>query len=153
MPMVLDREIYNDVYIRYTGRSRIKGEDGNYYNCIKFKPLLIQGTIFSDGEEMEVYVTDDRNRIPIYIEAKNIGGNYKGLSHQLQKSQIYNDLEGRRVMVIKLLNNKFRLTVCSESIISITSRSMLLTKRHINHYYYRINTILVFCMWIMPIIW
>jgi hypothetical protein len=77
MPMVLDREIYNNVYIRYTGRARIKGEDGNYYNCIKFKPLLVQGTIFSDGEEMEVFVTDDRNRIPIYIEAKILVGTIK----------------------------------------------------------------------------
>ncbi len=77
MPMVLDREIYSNVYIRYTGRARIKGEDGNYYNCIKFKPLLVQGTIFSDGEEMEVYVTDDRNRIPIYIEAKILVGTIK----------------------------------------------------------------------------
>jgi hypothetical protein len=77
MPMVLDREIYANVYIRYTGRARIKGEDGKFYNCIKFKPLLVQGTIFSDGEEMEVYVTDDRNRIPIYIEAKILVGTIK----------------------------------------------------------------------------
>lgn len=77
LPMVLDKEIYNNVYIRYTGKKRIKGEDGNYYNCITFKPLLIQGTIFTDGEEMEVYVTDDKNRIPIYVEAKILVGTIK----------------------------------------------------------------------------
>jgi hypothetical protein len=77
LPMVLDKAIYSNVYIRYTGKARIKGEDGKYYNCIKFKPLLIQGTIFTDGEEMEVYVTDDQNRIPIYVEAKILVGTIK----------------------------------------------------------------------------
>lgn len=77
LPMVLDKEIYNNVYVRYTGKARLKGEDGRYYNCIKFKPLLIQGTIFTDGEEMEVFVTDDQNRIPIYVEAKIVVGTIK----------------------------------------------------------------------------
>lgn len=77
LPMVLDKEIYANVYVRYTGKKRIKGNDGKFYNCITFKPLLIQGTIFTDGEEMEVYVTDDKNRIPIYVEAKILVGTIK----------------------------------------------------------------------------
>lgn len=77
IPMILDKQIYNDVFIRYSGKERIKAEDGSVYNCIKFRPLLIEGTIFEDGEYMEVFVTDDKNRMPIYIEAEILVGSIK----------------------------------------------------------------------------
>ena len=69
--------IYDDIYIRYTGKEIIKDQYGKKYNCIKFRPQLIAGTIFHDGESMEVYVTDDENKIPIYIEAEILIGSIK----------------------------------------------------------------------------
>lgn len=77
LSMMVDKEIYENVYIRYTGKERIKGQDGAIYNCIKFRPLLIEGTIFEEGEYMEVFVTDDRNHIPIFIEAQILVGSIK----------------------------------------------------------------------------
>ena len=44
---------------------------------IKFRPLLIEGTIFKSGEGMEVSVSDDKNRIPIYVEASILIGKVK----------------------------------------------------------------------------
>lgn len=76
LTFVIDSDLY-DVYIRYTGKDVIKTLDKKKYNCLKFKPLLIEGTMFKEGEDMEVFVTDDKNRIPLYIEAKIIVGTVK----------------------------------------------------------------------------
>lgn len=65
--MFLDNEVFN-MYIRYLGREVIKTKYGKF-RAIKFKPLLIKGTIFEGGEQMEVWVTDDANRIPVRIES------------------------------------------------------------------------------------
>jgi hypothetical protein len=77
LQMMIDKQIYDSVYIRYTGKAQIEGGDGKLYNCIKFRPLLIEGTMFEDGEYMEVFVTDDKNHIPIYIEAQIIVGSVR----------------------------------------------------------------------------
>lgn len=77
LSMMVDKEIYGNVYVRYIGKERIKLEDGSWYSCIKFRPLLIEGTIFEEGEYMEVYVTDDQNHIPVLIEAQILVGSIK----------------------------------------------------------------------------
>jgi hypothetical protein len=77
LQMMIDKEIYDSVYVRYTGKAKIEGGDGKMYNCIKFRPLLIEGTMFEDGEYMEVFVTDDKNHIPIYIEAQILVGSVR----------------------------------------------------------------------------
>ncbi len=65
--MFLDNEVFN-MYIRYLGKETIKTKYGKF-RAIKFKPLLIKGTIFEGGEQMVVWVTDDQNRIPVRIES------------------------------------------------------------------------------------
>ena len=65
--MFLDNEVYS-MYIRYLGKEQVKTKYGKF-NAIKFKPLLIKGTIFEGGEKMTVWVTDDQNRIPVRIES------------------------------------------------------------------------------------
>lgn len=82
---VLDNQVY-PVYIRYIGKAVYKSEKLGSFNCIKFKPLLIEGTIFKGGENMTVWVTDDQNKLPLYVETKIVVGsikvylaNYKGL--------------------------------------------------------------------------
>lgn len=74
--VIIDGEIF-ELYIRYLGKDRIKSKDGDKYNCIKFSPLLVEGTIFSGGEDMTVWVTDDSNRVPILVEAKILVGSIK----------------------------------------------------------------------------
>lgn len=76
LTLILDQQTYH-VYIRYTGKEKVNDLKKNKYNCIKFKPLLIEGTIFKDGEDMEVFVTDDENKIPVFIEAKILVGSIK----------------------------------------------------------------------------
>ncbi|MCD4833113.1 MAG: DUF3108 domain-containing protein [Bacteroidales bacterium] len=76
--MIIDNEIF-DLYIRYLGKEILKTRDNRKFNTIKFSALLIEGTIFSGGEDMYVWVTDDLNRIPILVEAKILIGTVKAI--------------------------------------------------------------------------
>jgi hypothetical protein len=73
--MYLDDVVY-PIYLTYLGKSTIKTKFGTY-NTLKFRPKLIEGTIFKGGEKMTVYVTDDENKIPVYIETPIIVGTIK----------------------------------------------------------------------------
>lgn len=86
--MYLDHEVYN-LYIKYLGKEIIKTKYGKF-NAIKFKPLLVKGTLFSGGEKMTVWVSDDPNHIPLRIESPIVVGSvkvdmmgYKNLRHPL----------------------------------------------------------------------
>ncbi len=73
--MFLDNENYN-LYIKYMGKEVVKTKFGKF-NAIKFKPLLIKGTIFQGGEGMTVWVSDDANHIPLRIESPIVVGSIK----------------------------------------------------------------------------
>jgi hypothetical protein len=86
--MFLDNEVYN-LYIKYLGKEVIKTKYGKF-NSIKFKPLLVKGTLFQGGEKMTVWVSDDANHIPLRIESPIVVGSikvdmmsYKNLRHPL----------------------------------------------------------------------
>ncbi|MDH7464568.1 DUF3108 domain-containing protein [Chitinophagaceae bacterium 26-R-25] len=73
--MFLDNEVYN-LYVRYLGKEKIKTKYGTF-NAVKFKPLLIKGTIFEGGEKMNVWVSDDGNHIPLRVESPISVGSIK----------------------------------------------------------------------------
>lgn len=73
--MFLDNEVY-DMYIRYLGKEEVKTKYGKF-RAIKFRPLLLKGTIFEGGEKMTVWVTDDKNHIPIRLESPIVVGSVK----------------------------------------------------------------------------
>lgn len=73
--MFLENQVY-DLYIRYQGKEDVKTKYGKF-NAIKFKVLLIPGTIFKGGEEMTVWVSDDSNHIPVRIESQILIGSIK----------------------------------------------------------------------------
>lgn len=75
--MFLDNEIHY-LYIKYLGKETIKTERG-LISCVKFKPKLIPGTMFKDGDEMTVWVSDDENKIPVLIEAPILIGQVKAI--------------------------------------------------------------------------
>src|ERR1700730_290445 len=86
--LFLDNQVYN-LYIRYMGKEVIKTKYGKFHS-IKFKPLLIKGTIFEGGEKMTVWVSDDQNHIPLRVESPiSVGSvqvhmiNYRDLRYPL----------------------------------------------------------------------
>jgi len=86
--MFLDRQVYH-LYIRYLGKETLRTKYAKF-RTIKFKPLLIKGTIFEGGEKMTVWVSDDPNHIALRVESPiSVGSvivdmiNYKNLRHPL----------------------------------------------------------------------
>jgi Protein of unknown function (DUF3108) len=65
--MFLDRKVYH-LYIRYLGKETIRTSYAKF-RAIKFRPLLIKGTMFEGGEKMTVWVSDDPNHIALRIES------------------------------------------------------------------------------------
>lgn len=81
--MVVDG-VLERLYIRYKGKENVKLKDGRKFRCLKFCPLLMKGTIFKEGEGMNVYLTDDRNRIPILVESEIKVGVVKGMIDKME---------------------------------------------------------------------
>lgn len=73
--LFLDKELFG-MYIRYLGKETIKTKYGKF-KSIKFKPLLLKGTIFEGGEKMTVWISDDKNKIPLRIESPISVGSIK----------------------------------------------------------------------------
>ncbi|MFN7273679.1 MAG: DUF3108 domain-containing protein, partial [Bacteroidota bacterium] len=73
--MFLDNEVFN-LYIKYLGKEVIKTKYGTF-NAIKFRPLLVKGTLFEGGEKMTVWVSDDNNHIPLRVESPIVVGSIK----------------------------------------------------------------------------
>jgi hypothetical protein len=65
--MFLDNETYH-LYLKYEGKENIKTKYGKFH-AIKFKPLLIKGSIFEGGEKMNVWVSDDPNHLLLRAES------------------------------------------------------------------------------------
>jgi Protein of unknown function (DUF3108) len=76
LSLLIDGKVY-PIYIRYLGKEKYNAGSLGYFNCIKFSPLLVEGSIFKGGEGMKVWVTDDNNKIPLYIETPIVVGSIK----------------------------------------------------------------------------
>lgn len=73
--MFLDKQVYN-LYIKYIGKERITTRMGTF-NAIKISPLLIEGTIFKDGNKMTIWLSDDDNHLPVRVESPILIGSVK----------------------------------------------------------------------------
>jgi hypothetical protein len=65
------------VPVTYRGIEVVMNEDGIKYRCKKFSATMVQGTIFEEDKDAFIWITDDDNRIPVYVEAKIIVGYVK----------------------------------------------------------------------------
>jgi len=73
--LYLDNHVYH-IHLKYMGKEEMTSSLGKF-RCCKFKISLISGTIFKPGQEMTVWVTDDDNHMPIYVEAPIIIGSVR----------------------------------------------------------------------------
>jgi hypothetical protein len=69
-------------------KHEVKGQGD--FNALKFSPKVIEGEQFNEGTRMNVWVSDDLNKIPLVIESpvsvgsvKAVLKSYKGLKHPL----------------------------------------------------------------------
>ena len=71
----VDREKFT-IKIKYVGKEIVKTDLG-YFKCIKFRPVIQTGRIFKSEEDCNVWITDDKNHIPLRVEAKVLVGSVK----------------------------------------------------------------------------
>lgn len=72
---LLDDSIYVSL-IEFAGREEVKTDIGTF-RCLKFKPMVATGKVFSQPYPMDIWVSDDQNRIPILAKSAVIVGSVK----------------------------------------------------------------------------
>jgi len=63
----IDDSVYTSK-IKYLGKDVVTTDLGTF-NCLKFKPMVVVDQTFKDPYPMTLWVTDDKNRMPIIAES------------------------------------------------------------------------------------
>ena len=71
--ILLDGKLEN-TYFRYLGIEKKKIRGLATFECIKFTVNVIEGSVFEGGEIMTIWVTNDKNKMPVFIETPIIVG-------------------------------------------------------------------------------
>ena len=78
-PIVLntffDEEIF-PLCIKVLGRETIKTDAGKI-RCLKIRPLIQKGRVFQEEEDLTLWVSDDKNHVPVRLEAEVLVGSIK----------------------------------------------------------------------------
>lgn len=69
---MLDDTVYSTKFI-FLGRENVKTNLGTI-RCLKFKPQVLTGSVFKDPYPMIIYVSDDKNRVPVMAESDVLVG-------------------------------------------------------------------------------
>ncbi len=62
--------------LKFLGREEVKSKKGTF-KCVKFRPMLQEGRVFKDQEDMTVWISDDKNRIPVRVQTDILIGSIK----------------------------------------------------------------------------
>lgn len=87
----MDDELYN-LKIKYVGDEAIHIRKGKF-NCHKFVPVVQTGRYFKSEEDVNFWVTNDENKIPILVKAKIPVGVVK--MHLVEWSGLKNELKSK----------------------------------------------------------
>ncbi len=90
----VDKETW-PLQVVYKGEDKKKKVKGmGKFNTIRFSPEVIAGNVFDEDTEMNVWVSDDQNRLPLLIESPvSVGSikavliSYNGLRHDLSSKR------------------------------------------------------------------
>jgi hypothetical protein len=77
VPIFMDEENYY-LEILYLYNENIKTNFGKV-NCMVFKPKMQEGRVFQDGEQMKIWISDDKNRLLIKVETQIWKGTIKAV--------------------------------------------------------------------------
>jgi len=59
--------------ITYAGKEKVKCSVGTF-NCLKFNPTIIPGRVFRKDSKLYLWITDDKNRIPVKAHVELVVG-------------------------------------------------------------------------------
>ena len=84
----LDHEDFA-MQLKYLGKEYVKTNFGKI-QCLKFRPMVQDGRVFRDEDSVELWISDDENKIPIKVKSKIFVGSikmelvdYKNLAHKI----------------------------------------------------------------------
>lgn len=90
IPAFLENEIYH-LKLVYRGKGEVKNKLGKF-KALKFTPMMPENSLFNGEESIKVWISDDKNKIPLKIEADMFIGAVEldlelaeGLKHKLNK--------------------------------------------------------------------
>ncbi len=75
IPGYLDDAIF-PMSVKYIGKEVVECDKGTF-RCLKLRPMLQEGRVFKDQEDMTIWVSDDANKIPIRVQTKILVGSIK----------------------------------------------------------------------------
>jgi hypothetical protein len=86
----MDKEIW-PMKVKFIGRETIKTDLGTF-KCLKYRPIVQKGRVFKHEEDVNIWITDDKNHIPVLGQADVLVGsikaeltNFKGLANPVSK--------------------------------------------------------------------
>jgi len=86
----MDKEVW-PLKVKFIGRETITTGLGTF-KCLKYRPIVQKGRVFKHEEDLNIWITDDKNHIPILGQADVLVGSikaelksYKGLAHPVAK--------------------------------------------------------------------
>jgi hypothetical protein len=96
LTIILDQELYKINFI-YNSDEIIDNKTCGRVNCKKLIISLVEGTVFKENDYMTLWVTDDKNLIPVYAESPlSVGSvkvllvNFKGNRYPINISETLN---------------------------------------------------------------
>jgi len=76
--MFFDKEVY-PINIRFEGKENKYIKELGSYKTISIVPDLIEGNVFKKGDHMNIWISDDNNKIPLLIESPVSVGSIKAV--------------------------------------------------------------------------
>ena len=65
---VIDDEMFN-LYYRFIGKEEKNISGLGRFRCLKFAAKLVAGEVFTGDSEVIIWITDDQNRVPLFLES------------------------------------------------------------------------------------
>ena len=87
----MDDEIF-DLKIKYVGDEQIKIRKGKF-KCHKFVPVVQKGRYFENEDDVQFWITADKNKIPVLVKAKIPVGSVK--MHLVEWNGLKNELSSK----------------------------------------------------------
>lgn len=86
----MDKEVW-PLKFKFAGRENVKTDAGTF-KCLKFNPIVQKGRVFKTEEDLTVWLSDDKNHIPVKGQANVLVGSikmeltaFKGLANPVAK--------------------------------------------------------------------
>lgn len=62
--------------LKFIGREIVESKKGKF-RCLKLRPMLQEGRVFKDEEDMTIWISDDKNKIPVRVQTNILIGSIK----------------------------------------------------------------------------